>query len=73
MRSDPPPLMPSGQPDLASVPHGLSDALQFPLLQAILGRRSRRFFLGASIPDGPFAYTSPSPPSRFPSWSRCCS
>ncbi|WP_216628804.1 hypothetical protein [Neobacillus dielmonensis] len=30
----------------------------FPLLDAIFGRRSRRFFLGAEIPDGPLAYKS---------------
>lgn len=30
----------------------------FPLLDALFGRRSRRFGLGMSIPDGPLAYTS---------------
>lgn len=34
----------------------------FPLLNAILGRRSRRFPLGGHIPDGPFAFRSNSPP-----------
>lgn len=38
-----------------TVPDGV---LTFPLLEALLGRRARRFFLGASIPDGPLAYTS---------------
>lgn len=37
---------------------GFQDILSFPLLEALLGRRSRRFFLGAEIPDGVFAYKS---------------
>ncbi len=32
--------------------------LSFPFVDALFGRRSRRFFRGASIPDGPLAYTS---------------
>lgn len=40
------------------VPSGLHDMLSFPLMEALLGRRSRRFFLGAEIPDGVFAYRS---------------
>ncbi len=32
--------------------------LSFGLVEALLGRRSRRFFRGATIPDGVFAYTS---------------
>src|SRR5215216_6631616 len=39
-------------------PPGLQDVLQFPLLEALYGRRARRFSLGASIPDGPLAFTS---------------
>ncbi|HZI08656.1 MAG TPA: hypothetical protein VEZ71_31860 [Archangium sp.] len=46
----------------ADTPSGLEDVLEFPLVQALLGRRSRRFFLGASIPDGPLAFTSRSEP-----------
>ena len=42
-------------PDL---PAGLIEAVNFPLIEAIHGRRSRRFARGASIPDGPLAYTS---------------
>jgi hypothetical protein len=34
------------------------DLLQFPLLKAILGRRSRRFGLGMEMPSGPLAYKS---------------
>lgn len=43
-------------------PPGFQDMLDFGLIEAILGRRSRRFFLGAEIPDGVFAYTSKHPP-----------
>jgi hypothetical protein len=32
--------------------------LHFGLIEALLGRRSRRFFMGAEIPDGVFAYKS---------------
>lgn len=39
-------------------PPGFYHALNFPLVQALLGRRSRRFSLGAAIPDGPLAFTS---------------
>ncbi len=38
--------------------NALRRALEFPLSRALLGRRSRRFFMGAEIPDGVFAYTS---------------
>ena len=37
---------------------GLVQTATFPLLEAIHGRRSRRFAKGASIPDGPLAFTS---------------
>ncbi|WP_286829833.1 MULTISPECIES: hypothetical protein [Kordiimonas] len=40
------------------IPDGLNEAVSFPLIEAIHGRRSRRFALGASIPDGPFKYQS---------------
>jgi hypothetical protein len=39
-------------------PPGFADALMFPLVSALTGRRARRFLLGASIPDGVFAFTS---------------
>lgn len=39
-------------------PEGLQDALNFGLVQALLGRRSRRFFRGAEIPDGVLAHQS---------------
>jgi hypothetical protein len=41
---------------------GLKTLSQFSLLDALLGRRSRRVFMGAHIPDGVFQYTSKSPP-----------
>ncbi|GAB5468389.1 MAG: hypothetical protein Kilf2KO_14190 [Rhodospirillales bacterium] len=44
-----------GIPDL---PQGLIEAANFPLLEAIQGRRSRRFAKGATIPEGPLAYSS---------------
>jgi hypothetical protein len=36
--------------------------LEFPLLQALFGRRARRFGLGMEIPSGPLAYRSAAPP-----------
>ena len=36
----------------------LHDAFQFPLGDVLFGRRSRRFSLGASIPDGPLSFQS---------------
>ncbi|MFD3001974.1 hypothetical protein ACFS7Z_16500 [Pontibacter toksunensis] len=40
------------------LPPGFQDMMEFSLVEALLGRRSRRFFLGAEIPDGVFAYKS---------------
>ena len=45
-----------------SLPPGFQDLLSFRFLDALLGRRSRRFFMGAEIPDGVFAYKSRKPP-----------
>jgi len=39
-------------------PPGLETALTFPLIEALHGRRARRFSMGADIPDGPLAYSS---------------
>jgi hypothetical protein len=36
----------------------LQDLASFPLVEALFGRRSRRFALGDEIPDGPLAYRS---------------
>jgi hypothetical protein len=37
---------------------GINSALEFTLVEALLGRRSRRVFLGSEIPDGYFKYRS---------------
>jgi len=39
-------------------PPGFKDLLSFGFIEALIGRRSRRFFMGAEIPDGVFAYKS---------------
>jgi hypothetical protein len=38
------------------LPEGFKEIANFGLVEALLGRRSRRFFLGAEIPDGVLAY-----------------
>jgi len=51
-----------------SWPPGFQDMLEFGLIEALMGRRARCFFMGAEIPDGPLAYTSrhnPEPLSEF--------
>ncbi len=48
--------------DEASLPPGFEDILGFGLIEALLGRRSRRFFTGAEIPDGVLAYKSRNDP-----------
>ena len=40
----------------------MADLLQFPLMQAIFGRRSRRFGLGMEIPSGPLSFRSDADP-----------
>jgi hypothetical protein len=40
----------------------LRELAQFPLLEALYGRRARRISLGSTIPDGPLAYESPHEP-----------
>ncbi|OKL40523.1 hypothetical protein [Pontibacter flavimaris] len=40
------------------LPTGFERMMDFGLVEALLGRRSRRFFRGAEIPDGVFAYKS---------------
>jgi hypothetical protein len=39
-------------------PDPLADLAAFPLVEALFGRRSRRFALGDEIPDGPLTYRS---------------
>ena len=43
---------------MEKLPAGFKEMLSFGLIDALLGRRSRRFFMGAKIPDGMFAYQS---------------
>ncbi len=43
------------------LPPGFYDMRQFGLIDAIVGRRSRRFFMGAEIPEGVMAYKSKHP------------
>jgi hypothetical protein len=50
---------------IPELPQGLLDAVEFPLIDALHGRRSRRFARGASIPDGPLAHTSQHPPEAL--------
>lgn len=40
----------------------LADAWNFPLFEALFGRRARRFAMGAEIPDGPLQYRSEEAP-----------
>jgi hypothetical protein len=40
----------------------LEELLAFPFVDALFGRRSRRFLRGAEIPDGPLAYRSAQEP-----------
>ncbi|MCW5623829.1 MAG: hypothetical protein KIT73_03820 [Burkholderiales bacterium] len=48
--------------DRAHHDHGAHDLRSFSLLEALFGRRSRRFGAGMEIPDGPLAYRSKLPP-----------
>ncbi|MGE5855157.1 MAG: hypothetical protein ACM34C_01220, partial [Syntrophaceae bacterium] len=43
-------------------PSGLGDAAQFTLMEALYGRRSRRFSAGSEIPDGVLSFKSKKPP-----------
>jgi len=40
----------------------LDELLNFPLIEALTGRRSRRFCMGAEIPDGVLAFKSKQKP-----------
>src|ERR671911_2004565 len=40
----------------------LRELAQYPLMDALYGRRARRISLGSTIPDGPLAYESPHEP-----------
>src|SRR5262245_8229234 len=43
---------------LPVVPPGLEVAVAMPLIEALHGRRARRFALGAEIPEGPLKFKS---------------
>jgi hypothetical protein len=43
---------------MTSDPKRIEELLRFPLLQALFGRRARRFGLGMEIPTGPLAFRS---------------
>lgn len=47
---------------LAVASNPMAGLLQFPLLQAIFGRRARRFGVGMESPSGPLAFKSRSAP-----------
>lgn len=47
---------------MEDLPEALESLTRFPLIEALLGRRSRRFPLGGRIPDGPLAFSSRSEP-----------
>ncbi len=46
----------------APLPHDLHSVWEYPLFEALFGRRSRRFGRGFAMTEGPFQYTSPHPP-----------
>jgi hypothetical protein len=48
---------------IPKLPKGLVEAANFPLIEAIHGRRSRRFAKGTSIAGGPLAYESKHKPA----------
>ncbi len=43
---------------IPAIPRGLEAAVNMPLIEALHGRRARRFAMGSEIPDGPLAYKS---------------
>jgi hypothetical protein len=51
-----------GKPAQTTDPAALAALARYPLLDALRGRRSRRFGPGMAIGEGPFAYTSQHPP-----------
>src|SRR3989441_227818 len=50
-----------GEPVPGDVVEALEDALRYPLFDAILTRRARRFATGATLPGGPTAWRSEQP------------
>ncbi len=49
--------------DRISIPDEARRSLEsIPFVEVLFGRRSRRFAVGATLPDGPLAFSSPNPP-----------
>lgn len=51
--------------NVPGIPKGLREAVNFPLIEALHGRRARRFSLGAEIKDGPLKYKSKKSPRQL--------
>ena len=49
-------MSPSPEQRTTAETDALRELSAFPLVEALYGRRSRRFALGDEIPDGPLAY-----------------
>jgi len=52
----------------SDLPDGFRDMLSFGLVEALLGRRSSRFFKGAEIPDGVVKFKSRFEPAPLTEW-----
>ena len=50
--------MTSDQELSTKIENTLVELLRFPLMEALVGRRSRRFCMGSEIPDGVLAFKS---------------
>jgi hypothetical protein len=57
-RRDGPPMATKTPGSASAQTEALGQLAAFPLVEALFGRRSRRFALGGEIPDGPLAYRS---------------
>jgi hypothetical protein len=57
--------MTSDQELLAKIEDTLAELLKFPLMEALIGRRSRRFCMGSEIPDGVLAFKSKHKPMQL--------
>src|ERR687893_2335484 len=51
-------MSPSSEQRTTAETEALRELAAFPMVEALYGRRSRRFALGSEIPDGPLAYRS---------------
>src|SRR5215207_197384 len=55
-------MSPGSEQQTSDETEALREIAAFPLVEALYGRRSRRFALGSEIPDGPLAYRSSQEP-----------